>query len=326
MSLPPSQMAPFPEDCALRLGNSDTPLDLTISLGKPGTIDGGELLTVDRLIRVENHGYVYRVRNDGLEDDCSELEARVFLLGGVPPKVRRHRLRCISRLSPRTLVKKTWDAVTVVVVHTKIPRAESRVTESDAVGATPGEKAPESNKEDAEQKKPSGKTSRQREAARIRQLNRRRAPQSENRSLDEPEIDATLGDTWKAILDEQKARLDEKDASSVEQGVFLNKIEALLDRPRAHLDKREASIAKREASLNNQEASLHYKDALREEPGAFPNEREALLQEQETLLRERETLLREWQAGLQERKALLQRWEALLHQRGVLLDVKEALL
>lgn len=216
-SIAESERAAFPKTYLQRLGDPETSLDLKINLVELGPSCWGEYMVVDRFIRLETHALIYSVRNKSSQHERSDLEARVFILGGdVPPKVRRHRLRSIGRLKPRTLIKKDWEDV-VVVVYTKISWAEYKEKSDDIDGpsATPAERCePKDTKVDPNTAL--GKTSEQREAARMRQLKRRRAKRSEKRSQkqpqeeleEEPEPDAALLDT-SAYLGEYDASGDE---------------------------------------------------------------------------------------------------------------------
>lgn len=72
---------------------------------------------IGELIRRERHSDVYSVYfeyDDGDPILDSGAELRVFVLDGVPGKLRQHRKRCIERLEPRTYLKATCRGATVI--------------------------------------------------------------------------------------------------------------------------------------------------------------------------------------------------------------------
>lgn len=170
-------MAPASQEEHDQMVDSLPPLDLRIDLGDMA-IDAAQAVIVDRCIRIENHSLVYSVRVEGNEDISLILEARVFRIAGIALKLRRHRLRCIARLdASRGIAKESWGSF-VVVVYLKGP-AQGRPDDGASIHTGGEAHQPSPTKRDT-QKAPQ-KTPHQREAARIRQMNRRRAKRSKKR-------------------------------------------------------------------------------------------------------------------------------------------------
>ena len=127
------------------------------------------------LLRRDNHADVYSIVC--IPSPSEYLEARVYDLGGLPPKLRQYRLRSIKRLSSRTVFETRWEGKTIIVYKTG-----SKITQKEEAGENkevlptelPSSKVTGLGLENTETK-PINKTSHHRESARIRQLERRQS-------------------------------------------------------------------------------------------------------------------------------------------------------
>lgn len=83
-------------------------------------IPTGELLddrfNIQQLLRRENHADVYLVVDK--KAPLLGLEARAFNLLALPPRLKKHRLRAMKRLSSRTVNKTKWKTLDVIVYWT----------------------------------------------------------------------------------------------------------------------------------------------------------------------------------------------------------------
>lgn len=66
----------------------------------------------------ERHAAVYSVLISETGQSADNLEAHVFALDGVEPKLRKHRQRCINRMQGRTRLKLEVNGSTIVVIAT----------------------------------------------------------------------------------------------------------------------------------------------------------------------------------------------------------------
>lgn len=66
----------------------------------------------------ERHAAVYSVLISETGQSAEDLEAHVFALGNIEPKLRKHRQRCIKRMEGRTKLKFGVHKVTIVVITT----------------------------------------------------------------------------------------------------------------------------------------------------------------------------------------------------------------
>ncbi|KAF7555007.1 hypothetical protein G7Z17_g2486 [Cylindrodendrum hubeiense] len=82
---------------ALQLPDAD-PADLTVDLLVMDAHDHKEPKKIGRLIRRENHADVYSVHDPNNDVEYIDIEARAFILDGIPAKLKRYRKRCIKRL------------------------------------------------------------------------------------------------------------------------------------------------------------------------------------------------------------------------------------
>lgn len=112
------------------------------------------------------HASVYSVHVQQTGQTVEDLEAHVFALdpSTIPPKIRKHRLRCIKRMEHRTKLEVRVNDMIVVVIGT------SMVVDD---GPEKDEDTSQVSKQSATKSK--SKTDYQRESARIRQQERRQA-------------------------------------------------------------------------------------------------------------------------------------------------------
>lgn len=132
--------------------------------------------SIGEFLRADNHAYVYFVYTNGQGSVNLKLEARVYCLGGLTPKMRRYRLRNMKRYSSRTLFQGSHgsggDLVIVYATDSADTEAEDSGRDHEFVGSTSlqVDKAIDVVAGDGEQQR----NIHSREKARIRQLERRR--------------------------------------------------------------------------------------------------------------------------------------------------------
>jgi hypothetical protein len=114
-----------------------------------------------------NHANVYSVMS-AADIPLANLEARVYELEGISEKLRKYRLRSIKRLLGRTILETRRDGV-VVVVYERETTDASGIKLQDEILL---EERPEETIEGTTSEKK--KNGRQREAARLRQYERRK--------------------------------------------------------------------------------------------------------------------------------------------------------
>ena len=143
-----------------------------------GVILNGQF-KLEKLLRHDGHADVYSISATDPQDTC--LEARVYSLEGLPRKVRQYRLRNIKRLSSRTVLETRWQEM-VIVVYTA---GEGDGSVEDARNDLLEESSPHDGKPApvVVTKEIQQKTDHQREADRIRQLERRRSNRRKGREL-----------------------------------------------------------------------------------------------------------------------------------------------
>lgn len=66
----------------------------------------------------ERHAAIYSILVSETGRLAENLEAHVFALDGIEPKLRKHRQRCIKRMQGRTKLKVEVNTVTIVVITT----------------------------------------------------------------------------------------------------------------------------------------------------------------------------------------------------------------
>ncbi|KAJ3544750.1 hypothetical protein NM208_g2889 [Fusarium decemcellulare] len=138
---------------------------------------------IGRLVRRENHADVYSVHDPDSGFMWPFLEARAFILDGIPPKLKRYRKRCIKRLESRVWLQ-CWCCGAFLVVYLTDSLSKRSIydkSDGDANGAGEEDDVVEPSEPDRPQKTAFG-----REAARIRQLERRRARRRRNKSARNP--------------------------------------------------------------------------------------------------------------------------------------------
>ncbi|KAF4468513.1 hypothetical protein FALBO_4598 [Fusarium albosuccineum] len=183
MATPTQQTATGFARHALQLPDSD-PEDPVVDLVVTDAEDPKTTEKIGRLIRRENHSDVYSVHSTTEDIMWTFLEARAFILDGIPAKLKRHRKRCIKRLEGRAILE-CWCRRAFLVVYLTDPRLKNQIddeSEGDANGAGEENDVVEPSEQDRPQKTPFG-----REAARIRQLERRRARRRRNKSARNPD-------------------------------------------------------------------------------------------------------------------------------------------
>ncbi|KAH7202540.1 hypothetical protein V3481_010515 [Fusarium oxysporum f. sp. vasinfectum] len=156
-------------------------------------------IKIGELIRRKRHADVYSIyRNNSSTRDMT-TEARAFIIDGVAGKLKRHRKRCIQRLGPRTLLNVSCRGAEVIVYT---------VNCNDWL-VTAEEEDKDSNETCRSVLVPTGKTSYKREAARIRQRERRRekadqehssSPQDAELITNGTSLSEDLADTFRAAI------------------------------------------------------------------------------------------------------------------------------
>ncbi|KAH8753610.1 hypothetical protein F5883DRAFT_574694 [Diaporthe sp. PMI_573] len=122
----------------------------------------------------QKHATVYLVLDKaGLP--VENLEAHAFALDGTQPKVRKHRLRCIKRMTTRTKLEIRVRDVAIIVISTS-PSTDSETSEKDEMIDGPMARG-NGLKSD---RKAAKKTPYKQQSARIRQRERRKARRSES--------------------------------------------------------------------------------------------------------------------------------------------------
>lgn len=153
-------------------GSSTQPTLTNLKLNHEWTI--GEPISKEN----ERHAMVYSVLISESGHSAEELEAHVFVLDDIEPKLRRHRQRCIRRMKRRTKLKLEVQRNTIVVITTS--RMENSVLENEA--------EPHSRNPDGQHETHNGTTSIEKskqktlcqlEVRRIRQKERRQAKRHE---------------------------------------------------------------------------------------------------------------------------------------------------
>ncbi|KAF3765435.1 hypothetical protein M406DRAFT_105820 [Cryphonectria parasitica EP155] len=114
----------------------------------------------------QRHAQVYSVVDVESGRSADGLEAHVFVLDRSQPEIRKHRLRCIKRMSRRAQLEVQVHNAVIVVISTSEGNAHQAPFEEGQLVTT------ESSKEKDVRKKV--KTPYQRECARVRQLEKRR--------------------------------------------------------------------------------------------------------------------------------------------------------
>lgn len=120
----------------------------------------------------KKHATVYLVL-DTSNLPVDGLEAHAFTLDVAQPKIRKHRLRCIKRMTPRTKLEvKVQD--TVIIIISTLSAADNQSSEKTAAIDRPVvmENSPKAHR------KAAAKTPHEQESARIRQRERRKARRS----------------------------------------------------------------------------------------------------------------------------------------------------
>ncbi|KAI9739858.1 MAG: hypothetical protein M1818_004914 [Claussenomyces sp. TS43310] len=120
------------------------------------------------LLLEENHADVYSVMSAVDDTHLANLAARAYELKGIPEKLRKYRLRSIKRLMSRTILEARHKGVVVVVYERG---------RTDSLGIRPQDEmsfSKEEPEETIEGTTLEKKNDRQSEAARLRQLERRK--------------------------------------------------------------------------------------------------------------------------------------------------------
>lgn len=148
----------------------------------------------EKFLRHDNHADVYAVYRPPSQSE--EFEARVYQVEGVSPKLRRHRLRNIKRLSNRTVLEDGWEGKIVVVYKVNSETCEdqedSGYKESLPVQTQHREESNLTSKT-IQTKQKTNLNDRQRETARVRQLERRQTKRRikwQNKGSKAPEGDS----------------------------------------------------------------------------------------------------------------------------------------
>jgi hypothetical protein len=147
-----------------------------------GIVLNGSQLKLEKFLRHDGHAAVYSISAiDSLDSQNTCLEARVYPLEGLSRKMRQYRLRNIKRLSSRTVLETRWQEMVIVVY--KAGEGDGSVEDSrndilEESSPHDGKPAPVVVTREIQQK-----TDHQREADRIRQLERRRSNRRKGREL-----------------------------------------------------------------------------------------------------------------------------------------------
>jgi hypothetical protein len=144
-----------------------------------GIVLNGGQFKLEKWLRHDGHAHVYSISATDSQDTC--LEARVYPLEGVSRKVRQYRLRNIKRLSSRTVLESRRQEMVIVVYKAGEGNGSVKDSRNDLLeelSPHDGKPAPV-----VVTKKIQQKTDHQREADRIRQLERRRSNRRKEREL-----------------------------------------------------------------------------------------------------------------------------------------------
>lgn len=123
----------------------------------------------------QRHAMVYSILISETGQSAEDLEAHVFALDDIEPKLRKHRQRCIKRMEGRTKLKLHVDKFNIVVITT---------TRTENIGVLEPGPEPHSSNDDGQHETDSGhvsvgkvrkKTPYQREVQRIRQKEEQKA-------------------------------------------------------------------------------------------------------------------------------------------------------
>lgn len=143
----------------------------------------GSQYCICQFLRSEKHVSVYSVCDDDSgAAPIQGLEARVYVLGEVDAKVRKHRLRCIKRLAGRSVAEVRHNNVCIIITRVDVPSSAKPAADEDEVDAMPATAqlgvGSESTGEAAA--RPLQRTSQQ-ESARVKQQQRRQRARLERR-------------------------------------------------------------------------------------------------------------------------------------------------
>ncbi|KAF4976276.1 hypothetical protein FDECE_18491 [Fusarium decemcellulare] len=121
MATPTQQMATGSVRHALQLPGSDPEdpvVDMLVTQMMKHPQDHLKTEKIGRLIRKENHADVYSVHDPFADFRWTNLEARAFILDGIPAKLKRYRKRCIKRLEGRVYLDCRCRGAFLVVYFT----------------------------------------------------------------------------------------------------------------------------------------------------------------------------------------------------------------
>jgi hypothetical protein len=163
-------------DQVLQISGSESIDDLKWDITEE-IIPGGQY-KLEHMLREENHATVYSISSIMASDASpDELEARTYVIEGIPDELRKYRLRNIKRLSSRTVLKVPWNGLIVVVYKVASMKIESY---KDGMLVKIGSEV-ERQSDKRQQTKARGKSDLQREKDRLRQSERRKNRRKQER-------------------------------------------------------------------------------------------------------------------------------------------------
>lgn len=131
---------------------------------------------LEKLLRHDGHADVYSVR--AIPPQTTSLEARAYSLEALPQKLRQYRLRNIKRLSSRTVLETRWQGMTVIIYKAGGCGGIEGSGNNVLVESLPLDRK---STPVVVNKKLQQKSGRQREKARVRQLERRKSSRQKER-------------------------------------------------------------------------------------------------------------------------------------------------
>lgn len=255
-----------------------------------GSLEGlalSEDYKVGELLLKHNHADVYSVLSAIDGSPLTNLKARACIVKGIPEKVRKHRLRSIKRLASRNVLEiRQGDSVVVVYKQEQTDDLGLKSEDENPLlkdrPYTPNEGTKSKEKSDI-----------QREAARLRQLEKRKAKRQNAKPIDGP----TKGNGVSSSIEESHVETDNEETLYVLLHLAYNNRPELgheaelLPTSRAVLENyRKKQSLKFETALEMEEfADIKLQEAIffRRQQSRLPGHMKARKEKFEKILRER---------------------------------------
>lgn len=186
---------------------AETKYCIRFTLDDSNTLSGEVLCgmyEIQELLSRENQADVYGVKLLGSAQTINKTghEARAFWLRGLTPSLCRHRVRCMERLLPRSVLQTTRKGFNIVIYKTEQIQDPNAMEIQSGASPTPEPtQVPRAANSPKPNQKP--KTEYQRESSRLRQRDRRRKRRQRNSQV----TTETTGD------DQDVAEIDEDDCT-----------------------------------------------------------------------------------------------------------------